>query len=109
MSRLSHPNVVEFVGFAFAPYVVLVLAYAELGSLADVMGDETIELPWRGRRLPLALDAACGMRYLHTAFDTGPVVHRDLKVRGRALPFLSISSPVSHTRPPFLPRRPTCW
>jgi len=41
MSRLHHPNIVQFLACVFNPYVCLVLELACEGSLCDVLGAET--------------------------------------------------------------------
>ena len=45
-------------------------------NIQNILCDAAIELPWT-KRLGFALDAACGMRFLHQL--TPPTMHRDLK------------------------------
>ncbi len=108
MSRLSHPNIVRFIGACIHPPNLCILSeYVHGGTLYRLLqkrrrkrldpntGEPTGEmlvtehLPWCGI-LRIALGIARGMRYLHAQKPI--VVHRDLK-SPNCLVF-SASSPV---------------
>ncbi|KAF6000444.1 hypothetical protein F1559_001855 [Cyanidiococcus yangmingshanensis] len=108
MSRLSHPNIVRFIGACINPPNLCILSeYVHGGTLYRLLqkrrrkrldpstGEPTGEmvvtehLPWCGV-LRIALGIARGMRYLHAQKPI--VVHRDLK-SPNCLVF-SASSPV---------------
>lgn len=71
-ARLSHPNVCDLVGVA-ADHDCFCLAYefCEGGSLLSLLSDTSRYYEY----LPIALDIANGMAYLHSR----NVIHRDLK------------------------------
>ena len=81
MSSMDHPNVVKFIGVCSMPPCIVTELCGQ-GSLSDVIKNAAstpaaaAQLPWR-RRLAMAIDAAEGMRYLHS--QTPPIIHRDLK------------------------------
>jgi serine/threonine protein kinase len=78
MAALRHPNVVAFMGFCAAPPAIVTELCAR-GSLTDVLkaaGRDPASLPWP-QRLTMAIDAATGMRHLHS--QAPPIVHRGLK------------------------------
>eukprot|EP01137_Pigoraptor_chileana_P015846 Opistho-2@5439 len=77
MCALRHPNIVLFMGACLEPgSMAVVMEYMGNGSLVDLFGDEEMRWDWRFR-LELAIDAASGMTYLHSA--TPPILHLDLK------------------------------
>jgi hypothetical protein len=82
LSELHHPNIVQLLGICRhqsstgCQEMLIVMDYMEKGSLGDVLIDKESELSWKTRR-QMALDAARGMRYLHSL--TPSVLHRDLK------------------------------
>ena len=71
-ARLSHPNIVDLVGVA-ADQECFCLAYdyCEGGSLLGLLSDSRRYYEY----LPIALDIANGMAYLHSR----NIIHRDLK------------------------------
>jgi len=71
-ARLNHPNICDLVGVA-ADQECFCLAYefCEGGSLLSLLSDSTRYYEY----LPIALDVANGMAYLHSR----NVIHRDLK------------------------------
>jgi hypothetical protein len=81
MSAMDSPYVVKFIGVCSMPPCIVTELCAQ-GSLSDVIKKAALnpaaasQLSWR-RRLAMAIDAAEGMRYLHS--QTPPIIHRDLK------------------------------
>jgi hypothetical protein len=71
-ARLRHPNICDLVGVAAdAECFCLAYDYCEGGSLLSLLRDATRYYEY----LPIALDIANGMAYLHSR----NVIHRDLK------------------------------
>jgi hypothetical protein len=71
-SRLKHPNICDLVGVAADPECFcLATDYCEGGSLLSLLLDSSRFYEY----LPIALDIANGMAYLHSR----NVIHRDLK------------------------------
>ena len=79
MTRLRHPNIVQFLGFYFnrsgseLPSLVMELLPF---TLADFL-KETPSIP-SGTKLSILLDVSRGLLYLHT--QSPPIMHRDLSV-----------------------------
>lgn len=71
-ARLQHPNICDLVGVAAdAECFCLAYDYCEGGSLLNLISDTSQYFEY----LPIALDIANGMAYLHSR----DVIHRDLK------------------------------
>ena len=71
-ARLSHPNIVDLVGVAADPECFcLAYDFCEGGSLLGLLSDSRRFYEY----LPIALDIANGMAYLHSR----NIIHRDLK------------------------------
>ena len=77
MCQLNHPNIVGFIGAITEPSnLCIITQYCNRGSLADILLENTVDMNFH-MKLQCALDAACGMLYLH---NSNPVIlHRDLK------------------------------
>lgn len=74
-SRLRHENVVLFMAATLVNGIPLIVTeYANGGSLASVLKDNTLQLP---EVVSIALDVAQGILYLH--LHPHPVLHRDIK------------------------------
>uniref|UniRef100_A0A1I7UJQ2 Protein kinase domain-containing protein n=1 Tax=Caenorhabditis tropicalis TaxID=1561998 RepID=A0A1I7UJQ2_9PELO len=78
LSRLSHPNVVAFVGTSLddPSQFAIITEFVENGSLFRLLHEEKRVLD-PAFRLRISLDVARGMRYLHES-AAKPVIHRDL-------------------------------
>ena len=80
MQTIRHPNIVLFIGAGkqtsneALPF--LITEYMQRGSLRGILDQEEIHLDHL-RRIKFAVDAACGMNFLHTQQPTR--IHRDLK------------------------------
>lgn len=79
LGRLHHRNLVNLVGYCEEKgQHMLVYVYMSNGSLASHLYSEKHEtLSW-DLRVPIALDVARGLEYLHDG-AVPPVVHRDIK------------------------------
>ena len=75
IKSLRHPNIVHAMGACIDP-ICLVTEFCTRGSLFGILHKKTLKLPWE-LRLKLGMDAARGMRFLHTHKPT--IIHRDLK------------------------------
>eukprot|EP01080_Neovahlkampfia_damariscottae_P009757 gene9757-2084_t len=74
MSRLRHPNVVQFLGAAIKPpYFYIVSEFCSKGSLETLMKQEKLDLELKFKML---FDTALGLLYL----SKHHIIHRDLKL-----------------------------
>lgn len=80
MARLRHPNIATIMGAVKedSQCPSLIMEYLELGSLYDVLHNETIALDG-DLVLPILQEVAQGIRFLHATKP--PVIHGDLKAR----------------------------
>lgn len=76
-SRLSHPNIVLFMGVSFRELdYYIITEYVPRGSLFDILYRHKVPLEWKILH-NMALDTCRGMNYLHS--QVPPIIHRDLK------------------------------
>eukprot|EP00045_Choanoeca_perplexa_P015544 m.196940 g.196940 ORF g.196940 m.196940 type:complete len:1316 (+) comp17018_c0_seq2:165-4112(+) len=77
LSGLAHPNVTQLHGTGRVDDMFfLVVELPERGILQQLLDDDSLEMGVE-ERLSYALDAACGLQYLHS--QNPPVVHRNVK------------------------------
>lgn len=75
LSKLSHPNLVTFIGACVGDQHCIVTEFCSGGTLFALLHEQkTVKLNWR-QRAKFALDIAKGMKYLHSL----SLLHRDLK------------------------------
>ncbi|KAG7373606.1 signal transduction histidine kinase [Nitzschia inconspicua] len=79
LSKLRHPCITTVMGAVVSSKAepMLVMEYMSLGSLYDVLRNESIELDIDENTLPILQDIAQGVRFLHAA--SPQVIHGDLK------------------------------
>ncbi|CAF3328149.1 unnamed protein product [Rotaria sp. Silwood2] len=77
MHQICHKHVLKMYGACMEPEkYALVVEYMTLGSLYDVLKQQTIELTWNDRWV-IAFQVTKGINYLHTL--PRPIIHRDIK------------------------------
>ena len=82
LSKLDHPNIVEFIGVHFNPSddrdvtLIMELLHMPLETFVDPQKHSNIPL---SIKLHILRDVSCGLYHLHTRFEQ-PVIHRDLTV-----------------------------
>eukprot|EP01102_Stenamoeba_stenopodia_P016126 TRINITY_DN5595_c0_g6_i1.p1 TRINITY_DN5595_c0_g6~~TRINITY_DN5595_c0_g6_i1.p1 ORF type:complete len:554 (+),score=108.01 TRINITY_DN5595_c0_g6_i1:3-1664(+) len=79
MSRLRHPNLVQFLAACIEPtHYCILTEFMENGNLHEFLNNpiHSVALTWK-LRLSLAEDMTKGLAYLHLC--TPPIVHRDIK------------------------------
>ncbi|KAG7340885.1 multi-sensor hybrid histidine kinase [Nitzschia inconspicua] len=79
LSKLRHPCITTVMGAVVSPKAepMLVMEYMRLGSLYDVLRNESIDFDIDEITLPILQDIAQGVRFLHAA--SPQVIHGDLK------------------------------
>ena len=82
LSKLDHPNIVEFIGVHFNPSddrdvtLIMELLHIPLETFVEPHAHPNIPL---SVKLHILRDVSCGLYHLHTRFKQ-PVIHRDLTV-----------------------------
>ncbi|XP_054782537.1 probable LRR receptor-like serine/threonine-protein kinase MEE39 isoform X2 [Prosopis cineraria] len=79
LSLIYHKNLVSLVGYCDdGDMRALIYEYMEKGNLRNLLSDNNPNVLKWNERLQIALDAACGLDYLHNGCKP-PIIHRDLK------------------------------
>ena len=77
LAKLSHPHIVDLIGFyQNGPVKIILLEYAQLGSLFDYLSKKSKPLPDELKRKWIR-ESALGIQYLHS----NNCLHRDIKAR----------------------------
>ncbi|CAF4573988.1 unnamed protein product [Rotaria sp. Silwood1] len=77
MYRIRYDHILNIFGACMEPgNYALIVEYMSLGSLYDVLRQETMQLTWTDR-WSIALQMTKGINHLHT--HTKPIIHRDIK------------------------------
>merc|ERR1719282_2110937 len=79
LARVRHPNIIQMFGACLHPFVLLVMEYAECGSLYKVLHQAKPAPEYNaGHAISWCLQCAKGVSYLHN-MKPKPLIHRDLK------------------------------
>eukprot|EP01130_Rhizamoeba_saxonica_P010207 TRINITY_DN4180_c0_g1_i1.p1 TRINITY_DN4180_c0_g1~~TRINITY_DN4180_c0_g1_i1.p1 ORF type:complete len:556 (+),score=63.13 TRINITY_DN4180_c0_g1_i1:22-1689(+) len=79
MSKLSHPNIVLFMGACIAPNgLYIITEYIHRGSLYSILHEKKEEIDF-SQKIDMLIDSSRGMLYLHQ-FDPA-IIHRDIKTQ----------------------------
>jgi len=79
LARVSHPNIIRLYGASTTHFILLVMEYAECGSLYKVLHQSKPQPEYTaGHAVSWALQCAKGVAYLHS-LKPKPLIHRDLK------------------------------
>ncbi|RHY30253.1 hypothetical protein DYB32_004458 [Aphanomyces invadans] len=94
LSKLSHPNIVAFLGFTYTTVDDLkcVTEFMDGGNLRTLLNNPKRELSWRREKLSIALDVASALQYLHSLKPK--VMHRNIKAE-KVLLTASLSAKLS--------------
>ena len=80
LATVDHVNIVSFVGFVKAPFLLIVMEFVAGGTLQDYIKAHREEMGKLGTgfKIGASLGCAAALEYLHT-FEPAPVLHRDIK------------------------------
>ena len=79
LARVNHPNIIRLYGACTSHFILLVMEYAECGSLYKVLHQAKPQPEYNaGHAVSWALQCAKGVAYLHS-LKPKPLIHRDLK------------------------------
>ena len=79
LARVSHPNIIQMFGVCQQPFVLLVMEFAECGSLYKILHQSKPAPEYNaGHAVSWCLQCAKGVDYLHN-LKPKPLIHRDLK------------------------------
>ena len=77
LSKISHPNLVPFLGACKGEKFCIVTEYCKGNTLFNLLHERhSVKLSWK-QRISFAKDIANGMNFLHEC--NPPIIHRDLK------------------------------
>ncbi|KAF0695126.1 Aste57867_14023 [Aphanomyces stellatus] len=79
LSKLSHPNIVAFLGFTYTSVDDLkcVTEFMDGGNLRALLNNPKRDLSWHREKLSIALDVATALMYLHNLKPK--IMHRNIK------------------------------
>ena len=78
MSKIYHPNIVQFLGFIKNPFTI-VMEYVGNKSLLNLINDQKSSWLSINKKIDICLDILKGINYLHTRFNNN-IIHRDIKL-----------------------------
>ncbi|KAK4267377.1 hypothetical protein QN277_024164 [Acacia crassicarpa] len=79
LSFIYHKNLVSLIGYCDdGDMRALIYEYMAKGNLRNLLSEKNPDILTWNERLNIALDAACGLDYLHNGCKP-PIIHRDLK------------------------------
>ena len=79
LARVRHPHIIQMFGACLHPFVLLVMEFAECGSLYKVLHQAKPPPEYNaGHAISWCLQCAKGVAYLHS-LKPKPLIHRDLK------------------------------
>src|SRR5690606_17784147 len=75
LKNLKHWHIIHTYGvYQFRQQLPIVMEYAEMGSLTDVLKDKSIKLDWK-TRIRISTEIAKGIEFIHR----NNLIHRDIK------------------------------
>ena len=79
LSALKHENVIGFLGYTLEPALLIVMEFAQAGTLEDFLKEQDPEEPLSHKIvLNILIGLARGLAYCHSRSPL-PVIHRDIK------------------------------
>lgn len=72
MSKIHHPNIVQFLGYVDNPFII-VMEYIPIKSITD-----NIQILKKSEKISIMKDILKGLTYLHCRKPNG-IIHRDIK------------------------------
>ena len=79
LSRVSHVNIVSFVGYSMDPFLLIVMGFVSGGTLKNfVKNQDPADPPSVKTMMKILIGSATGLAYLH-ATEPMPILHRDIK------------------------------
>ena len=80
LAKLTHENIVSFVGYVLEPALLIVMDFVAGGTLRAFIKSayENVEPPGLQKSIKILEGCARALEYLH-AMDPAPILHRDIK------------------------------